>query len=414
MPREIQGSYEEQQAELQRLQDGGKSEELQIEAPKEPEVNPEVYKDVEPYLFRGFLTQASEINGVEFVFKTLNHHEHELIRLSGGYDEKGQPSKRFWDKFLAYSVLMLDGSVILQDRDYWIPKISAMFKEFQSSSKTKIVRHLSELNRRATNAVTLTECYVMERYSRYRWYQIHGMDMTSTALTGIAGTERLGMNWGQLIWRALNRMEDIKDTIDHEWEHAKFIGSCSAGKGIQKVYQHDAERRRTERDEQISRKDLILRHVLLGEPLRKGSTLKSGTVWVTAQTVEDLADQLSKDLKGDKDLHDSVVDAFENRVKEARAVREQQIQEVQKQRDSDFHGKTLVGRTSMTGLTRAEVQERMTRRRQYENQAAAALLVPSGAPNETDASVGATSQDVSSVRPIPTANRNPGTPFRRG
>ncbi len=412
-------SYEDQQAELHRLQDDGSSSEMTVEAPKEPEVDPKVYRDIEPYLFRGFLTQSAEINNVHFVFKTLNHHEHELIRLSGGYDDKGQPTKRFWNRFLAYSVLMVDDIIILPDREHWVPKFDLTFREFQTSAKAKILRYLSELNRRASNAVALTECYAMERSSRYRWYQVQGLDMTSAALTGIIGTERLGLNWGQLIWRALNRIEDTKEALEHEWEHAKFIGSCSAGKGIQKVYQRDVERRRTERDEQLSRKDSVLRHVLLGEPLRTNSSLKSGAVWVTARTVEELNEQLKRDLKGDKDLHDTVVSAFENRVKKANDDRYQELQEVKEQRDIEFGGKSLVGGTDMTGLSHTQVQERMTRTRQIEHQmiarrlGAVSVSTP-GAVHVPEAHVGTTDEDPSRAPLVPVSHRQPVTPFRRG
>lgn len=409
--RQLPHSYEEQQAELQKMESG---EELHVEVPKEPEVNPEIYKDVEPFLFRGFLSQAAQINEVEFVFKTLNHHEHELIRLTGGYDEKGSPSPRFWAKFIAYSVLMIDGINILPDRGYWIPKLSRQFEDLPVAVKTKVIRYLSEINRRAKNAVTLTECYALEKYSRYRWFQLQGLDMTSTALTGISGTEQLGMNWGQLIWRALNKIDDIRDGLEQSWEHAKFIGSCSAGKGIQKVYHQDSERRKKERDEQLSRKDAVLRHVLLGEPLHERGTQHSGAVWVTAKTVEELAEQLQSDLRGEKDWHDAVVDNYENKTRDAQKEREDQVRELSRQREVEFGGKALVGTTDMSGLTPTEVRERIVRRRQFEAQAAAGQLLP--APNtviqEIESSMGTTDKGAQDARPMP-VRRPPASPFSK-
>ena len=42
---------------------------INIPPPKEPEVNPEVYRDVTPLIERGFITQAADINGALFVLR---------------------------------------------------------------------------------------------------------------------------------------------------------------------------------------------------------------------------------------------------------------------------------------------------------------------------------------------------------
>ena len=364
--------YAQQQAELEKLEN---SDKLRAEAAafKEPEVNPEVYRDVEPLLFRGFLTQSAEINDVHFVFKSLNHHEFELIRMAGGYTKDGQPSQRFWNMFLAYGVLMVDGVNVLSNREQHIPTIIKTFSDFHLSVKQRIVRHLSEINRRASNAVLLTECYVTERQSRYRWYQIQSLDMTSTALTGIAGTGTLGMNWAQLIWRALNRFEDLKEEVEHYWEHAKFIGSCSAGKGISKVYTHDNQRRKQEREERLSKKDELLRHILLGEPMRP-KLLTDGAVWVAAHSTEELIAQLDRDLRGEKDWHDFIVEQSEAKIRKGYEDRRSELESLARAREAEFDGKTLVGGTDMTGLSPVEVRERMVRQRQYEAQADAKRL----------------------------------------
>jgi hypothetical protein len=356
--------YDRQQAELDQLE---KDEEKRVEAPREPEVNPEVYKDVESLLYRGFLTQSAEINDVHFVFKSLNHHEFELIRMSGGHTKNGQPSQRFWDMFLAYGVLMVDGVNVLPNRDHFISVLAKTFGDFHLSVKQRIVRHLSEINRRASNAVTLTECYVTEKQSRYRWFQVQNIDMTSTAMTGIAGTSQLGLNWAQLIWRALNRFEDLREDLEHRWDHAKFIGSCSAGKGVSKIYNQDNQRRKQEREELISRKDELLRHVLLGEPMRP-KLLKDGAVWVAARTTEELIKQLDSDLRGEKDWHDIIVEQSEAKIRKGYEDRREELTAMAKAREEEFDGKALVGGTDMTGLTPVEVRERMVRHKQYEAQ----------------------------------------------
>src|ERR1700733_9117926 len=99
-------SYEESQGVLQRKYEG---DDFHIDVPKEgpPEVNPEVYKDVEPLLFRGFLHVSAEINGVPFVFKSLNHHEFMLLTLMAPLDSR-KAEAYFYSTFLASGVFLVD------------------------------------------------------------------------------------------------------------------------------------------------------------------------------------------------------------------------------------------------------------------------------------------------------------------
>lgn len=416
-------SYEQEQDALRRKYDG---KEIHIEAPKEPEVNPEVYRDVEPILFRGFLTVPAEIGEVSIVFKSLNHHEYELLRLSGSFEHGG--TYKLWDTFLAYNVFMIDGTNVLADRERLLPKIAELFRDMPPTAKSKLIRQMSEINRRANNAVLLTECYTTETYSRFRWAQLRGLDLCSPTATGVPGTERLGMNWAQLTWRALNSFEDRHDEIERDWENAKFVGSCFAGKGIQKVYQQDTDRRKKEKDDRFARKDRVLRQVLLGEKFSESSKQLQGAMVKGAQTVDELAQQLQGDLRGEKDWHDKVIADHEDRIRTNLNSRRQQVQEMAMEHEEEFHGHRLVGKTDFQGLSYTEVQERVARQKQIEAQQAAQRVVRPeilGDPKSTgflnkwgltntdvDFSVGETERDPSQAVPI-TEPRRGAVPFRR-
>lgn len=418
-----QTSYTEEQKALLRQYEG---KEIHIEAPKDPEVNPEIYRDVEPILFRGFLTVPAEIGEVSIVFKSLNHHEYELLRLSGSFEHGG--TYKLWDTFLAYNVFMIDGTNVLADRERLLPKIVELFRDMPPTAKSKLVRQMSEVNRRANNAVLLTECYATESYSRFRWAQLKGLDLCSPTATGVPGTERLGMNWAQLTWRALNSFEDRHDDIERAWENAKFVGSCFAGKGIQKVYQQDTDRRKKEKDDRFARKDRVLRQVLLGEKFEGASKQLQGAVVKGAQTVEELAQQLQGDLRGEKDWHDRVIEEHENRIRDNLQSRQQQVQEMAMQHEAEFHGHRVVGGTDFQGLSYAEVQERISRQKQIEAQQAAQRMVRPeilGDPksneflnkwgltnSEIGFSVSQTEADPSTAVPI-TEPRKGAVPFRR-
>lgn len=413
-------SYEDEQEALQKELEGGGAS---ISAPIPfPEVNQEVYRDVEPILFRGFLTQAAEINGVPFVFKSINHHEYNLINLVvGGEVQSKHKVKDYYDLFLTYGVLMVDGQNILVNRETSLPDLKEFFRGLHSSARQKVIRHLSEINRRSYKAVILTEAYAMESVSRLRWAQLHGSDLTSTAVTGIYGTSMIGLNWGQLTWRALNYYEDLKLQSESDWENAKFVASSMAGKGMSKIHSHDRDRREKERAELISRRDKILRHVLLGEPM-EGKSVGDNVVKQVASTVPELTEQLERDLKGEKDWHDQVVEAHERRVREGYESKAAQIREVAKRHQIEADGRQVFGGTALGGLSPQEVQEQILRKRQLSAQKAASNIVYPELYDERHeefmakwnlprATMTSTDKDPSAAVPLPTA-RPAGTPWR--
>lgn len=369
-------TYEDEQAALKQKYEGGGGDDLHITAPEPfPEVNPEVFRDVEPLLFRGFITQAAEINGVSFVFKSINHREYELIGLSTGGDfSKPSRVQSYYNLFLAYGVLMVDGQNVLGHRDQHISDLSQFFSDLPLGAQKKVIRYLSEINRRASRAVTLTEAFTIEAQSRLRWAQLRDMDMTSVAATGFPGSETLGLNWGQLTWRALNFYEDQRIQSEADWENAKFVASSMAGKGMSKVHSADRDRREKERKERIERRDKILRFAVLGEPMDKVVSAGGPPVKV-ASTVAELADQLEKDLKGEKDWHDQVVEEQERRTREAYEQKSRRLQDLMEQHEQESGGKRVSGGSELAGLTPQQVQERLLRRRQLLAQKAASQIV---------------------------------------
>lgn len=351
-------------------------DDLHIDVPQGlPEVNPEIFRDVEPLLFKGFVYAPAVINEVSFVFKSLNHHEFELLHMMGGV-QPDNPQKAHkavqqqFNLFLAFGVLFLDGNNILQNREANLLPIAKMFGDLNETARRKVIFQLSEINRRANRAVILTEAFCMEPQSRLRWAQFKGENLMTPNVTGFPGTENLGLNWGQLVWRALNNFEDRRDLAEREWENAKFVASSMAGKGMTKVYSQDRLRRKQEREERIERRDKILRFALLNEAPNK----PGGNAQVTvARTVEELASQLERDLKGEKDWHDMVVDRYEQRNRASHQARMQVIHERHAAHQAEYGPRGIVGGTEKgAGLTQDEVRFRLDRRRQLAAQRLAA------------------------------------------
>jgi len=410
---------------------GEEQPEIRIDAPKEPEVNPEVYKDVERLLYNGFLTLYGEVNGVSFVFKSMNHHEFNNLQwVTGGKDNRDRRSlERYYSAFLAYGIFMIDGQNILLDRSTWLPELEGLFNSLPVSARAKLVRYLSDVNRKASNAVSMTEAYQMETQSRFRWAQLKGLDLMSAACTGIQGTDIIGMNYGQLVWRALNHYEDLRDQAERDWDNAKFIGGCFVGgKEIRKVHNQDQTRRSKEREERLARKDKVLRKILMGEDPDDPET--SRTIKIIPRTVEELASQLERDLRGEKDWHDEVVAKEEAKIRASVLERQQKLQDIVRSRSDE---PMRAASTNMEGLSPGEVQQRIERRRQLEAQRVHSQMVYPEAMDErmenflqkyvesedtyeassgVKSSFGTTDRDPSDVRPTPPA-RPRTTPFRR-
>jgi hypothetical protein len=414
------GDYETEQQRL-RQQEGLEDEtdlEINPEDFQVPEVNPEIYKDVDPILFRGFLTVAATINGVPFVFKSLNHHEFEWLALTQQLHTRDVAAvQRYYSMFLAYGVALVDGVNVLKARDERLHELAEFFGSLPKEAQQKVVRHLSEINRRANRAVLLVEPYMLENRSRMRWVQVKGLDLSATAITGFEGTQSLGLNWGQLSWRALNNLEDLRENAEREWENAKFVASSMAGKGMQRIYNADKRRRQEARTEQIERREKILRFALLNEPMDEQK--QTGTVLV-ARSVAELTKQLERDLTGEKDWHDRVIEDHENRVRANLDQRAQAINEARAAHIREFGDRPIIAGTDMSGLSRSEVQKRIAERRV---EIARSLAAQAAHPEYSDPKYDEFSQkwlqqpivrNSPSVMPAKARPRSTGTPFRRG
>lgn len=404
-------------------------EDIRIPAPKEPEVDPRIYRDVESLLFRGFLVLPATINDVQFVFKSINHREYEYLQWMSGPVGlvTGKSIDRYYKAFMAYGVFMVEGQNILPDRDVWVPQLEEMFSALPGGAKAKIVQYLSEVNQKASDAVILTEAYQIESYSRYRWHQLKGLDLMTSSSTGIRGTQSLGLNYAQLAWRALNLYEDMKDGAEREWDNAKFIGSCFAGREIRKIYAQDKDRRIKEREEKVRRRDKLIRQVILRESPEEAQN-QGRYIMQVARTSEELADQLERSLRGEKDWHDEVVAREEARRRDQLLERQQKLRNLYEDKSKDS-SRPYSAVTSLDGLSKAEVEERIRHKKQIEAQNAASRIVY---PEMTDerldsfiskymseddptyqmSGVGTTDRDPSEIRVLP-PTRPTAMPFRR-
>ncbi|HEY8096296.1 MAG TPA: hypothetical protein VIE65_09450 [Methylobacter sp.] len=294
---------------------------IEIRIPEQLKVtSDEVWEDLEAYLFIGFLTSHAKLMGKSFVFKTLNHTEVQGIshlRPAGGSSVEVQQMHKA--AFIAHSIFYIDGQSALYERPRYVNRLINSIKKFPEKVQDEIIVRLGALNEKASRLHPLTEVYIHENRSRFKWLQLKSSLIHSAAITGIPGTDLLGMNYCQQAWTALNHLIDQREAMEADWQNAKFIGSCFNGKGVRSVDERDKGRREKERDEREEKKlKVLFRYLNRLPPQSDGPpsevTLPDGRVASVVKTFkaeshDELAAQLSSALSGEKDYHDQVVEA---------------------------------------------------------------------------------------------------------
>lgn len=291
---------------------------IQIKVPENyQDVNDKVWKDLEEYVFTGFLAAPSNVLGQNFVFKTLNHNELRNIGYLRPID--GSPPEvtaKYRSAFIAYSIFIASGTNVLHKRIENIEKIISIVSKFPVNIQEKIVDNLSFLNKKAGRLYPLVEVYVHESRSRFRWLYLKKMPVHSVMATSIDGTDAIGMNYCQQTWMAMNEILDKKDNIEAAWANSKFVGSCFSSKGVMQVDEQDKARRSRERQEVDDLRMKVLKEYVGGEAaqdVRDVVSLPDGRRAAVesrsrAESVQELADQLSASLSGEKDWHDAVIE----------------------------------------------------------------------------------------------------------
>lgn len=296
-------------------------------------VNEEVWEDLETYLFAGFLTSPALVLGKSFVFKSLNHHELRNIQfLKPSHGSASDVRSTYRSAIIAYSTLIVDGQSALVDRPRSMAKLIRIISKIPVDIQEKLSESLSALNSRAYRLHPLTEIYVHENRSRFRWMQVRGTPVHSPMATGIPGTEHVGMNYCQSTWTALNQLMDRREEMERSWSEAKFIGSCFNSKGVRSVDEKDRARHEKEKSDVEDLKMKVLYRYLNrsagpGDEPPAHVQLPDGRMATVekkfqADSVEELADQLSAALSGEKDFHDTVVEQHQSKMRERLKVLE--------------------------------------------------------------------------------------------
>jgi hypothetical protein len=221
---------------------------------------------------------------------------------------------------------MIDGENLLFDRPKHLSKLIKIVYKIAPSIQDKIIENLGVLNEKASRLFPLTEVYVHENRSRYKWMYTQSAQINSPSLTGISGTDEIGLNYSQQTWVAVNKLLDKKEEAERDWANAKFVGSCFNSKGVKGIDERDRGHREKEKTDIEELKLKVLYNYLNktesgDEDPRKMVRLPDNRMAVVdsrhrADSAQELADQLSSALSGEKDRHDLIVEEHLRKLNE--------------------------------------------------------------------------------------------------
>ena len=314
----------------------------------------EMYEDTLELVTVGFLSVpvllADELN---LALRTLSESDLFLVQQRAAFASETE----FQRWMLATSTWMVDGQVLLGDFN----AAKVCFKGYQALRHTQLERLysvLSMLLARQRRSVEMIEAFCLEPISRNMWRQTGGQ-YPSNSFTGLP-IESVGMNFAQKMWLAHNRMEDLREQIEHDWAHAKLVASAMSPKGIEQLNAKEAALREAEK----TRKQELLDRAYykwIGYLREDGTTAYSHTqTFKHASTPDELAEEMRKWVAGERDFHDQVVEGYKQSVLDAyereMEGRRQRVAEVQQNLEDDGEDPEAI---KLVGYTLDQLRDRI-------------------------------------------------------
>jgi len=313
-----------------------------------------MYDCLEDILFRGFMTASVRAKGMTFIFKTINMGELRQINEI----REALPAHRVVLPHLAYSLYRVDGVNVLSRREEHLDDLMDIFEHFYPSEQRYFLQVLDRLNERSIQETSKIVPYTYGHRSKLLWNAYKGNLLSDVEVTGITGTNLLGLNEAQRTWIYLNRMEDQHSIFEMNYDLAKFIVSPHT-KEIKKINDQEGQRKR---EEAARRAEVHARGT--DEGWEKGTAEKH----LVDQSVEELMSQIQRTLAGEKDFHDLVVQEHEDRIraKMAEKARRQRMLIEQARHRAQEEMELLEGQmpSLVRPLTPAEMAREIEERRQ--------------------------------------------------
>lgn len=321
--------------------------------PTTPAQRARLYKDVDDLISPGFLSHSLRVGPTTFVLRTLGPGDLFLLRHRTGDDLVD------WQAWaVATSIWMVNGRCIL-DEPHLAPRLFMMLQALPRRALGVLFSTFLGLLNRMKRAEDAIEPFMYETGSRLKWQALGG-DIKNLHL-GVPGAERLGMNLLQQIWVTFNRAEDVRLDFENQWEGFKLVASSNSPKGVRKIDQKDAQRKK---DEDKRRQSVMDRYFYyrVGVVDREGYLKHRdrdlvGSKLVPTKTVEELEDEMKRWVSGEFDEHDRIVEGYKQRILARQAEVEAEREERRRQLAAEAERRANEGfePTPLIGLTQEQL-----------------------------------------------------------
>ena len=246
----------------------------------------ETYRNIKHLIFDGFIPVRLSIGDTNLTLKSIYPREFSYIEMIAPKKE----SERIPYYFL-YSIVFLDGIEIQPHKKELHDPIVSVFNKMHAKTVEKIFNVLTDIQRYYSASYENLEGYLYEKESRYLW-----TIYKQSILGGF--TNSWGYNTAQESWISFNQREDRKEQMDMDFNNAKFI--VSALVGSKEVRKLDNLEKMRETEELRRRQEIRLKN--------KTQKLR---LTPPVNTKEELVQELHKQMRGEKDLHDKIIERHE-------------------------------------------------------------------------------------------------------
>lgn len=292
------------------------------------------YRDVESLLIDGFLSHSISVFDAPLTLRTLFPQELRDAVLATAHQ-----GSYHYQVFLVSRAIYCFSGYFQRSRDICPELLDAVY-HFPKRLLYRLFCEVQGLFFRYQRALSITQAFSYENYSRTHWYTYRGVPENCFGL----------VNGVQTIWQYVNSIEDRFERSEVDWNHAKFIASAMSPKGVKKQNSKDENRRKrmtSEREEYIEKS---LRYLSTKDESDK-------PILITAKTDEQLMEEYHRWVKGEQDEHDLIVQRYKDRIRQGmidrQVEREKRIQSFMDGSERGIFSSTRVadGEFDRTGFT---------------------------------------------------------------
>ena len=247
-------------------------------------------RPVRSLVVRGFLSETTRVGPLRLDLKSLNGYEFSEL------EERFEGAERL-TAFIAWSILRVDGEGALPWRG--TPRetrLHRLAENLPSWIASRIVGLVSGLNEWASFESFNVLRFALEPDSKIAWRAAQGTAPNDPRLTGVPGTDRIGISEHQKLWAYYNDQAREERLADMLMDLGIVVAAPMAGKGIRRLL----ARRETEK----RRREDFERRLKAGEHVGVGAK------------PDELLGLLDKEISGGKDEFDRIIEEEERRIGE--------------------------------------------------------------------------------------------------